>query len=412
MLSRSKKAVSKLEVCNSGFTLGELTIAMIVVTLVVCITLPITISKMRKVDNVSYYLGYKTAQDIWSVVYPKVIIEDDDLASVGLGSNCKKSVYLAGMENGIKEELFKNTIMSNLIDKSKVLYKYFYAYTIDNQMGRCQCTETDPKTGEVLRTWGSDNVSYKGCMNSYGATNPAYDYDCIFTPFQTQPDPGTEEGGGDSSGDGDGDGEDPDTDSGVSPAPGIHPTPSDLCTEIKDNFNVSSAQCATPAIPSTGVTSDTFKNKTPHITFANGLNLYITEYGDIPVLSGSSDDRDKRGYVVYIDINGSNSGGVLYEDIFPFYLLESGKIVPGYSEDVISGPINKEYLKVNVLYDNYSAQSRQIKLLLKDTNFRAAACAIGYVTASGYCDGRTEYDLCKKDYHDCRMIVKEPYKFF
>lgn len=152
MLSRSKKAVSKLEVCNSGFTLGELTIAMIVVTLVVCITLPITISKMRKVDNVSYYLGYKTAQDIWSVVYPKVIIEDDDLASVGLGSNCKKSVYLAGMDNGIKEELFKNTIMSNLIDKSKVLYKYFYAYTIDNQMGRCQCTETDPKTGEVLRT--------------------------------------------------------------------------------------------------------------------------------------------------------------------------------------------------------------------------------------------------------------------
>ena len=79
---------------------------------------------------------------------------------------------------------------------------------------------------------------------------------------------------------------------------------------------------------------------------------------------------------------------------------------------MISGPINKEYMKVNVLYDNYSAQSRQIKLLLKDTNFRAAACAIGYVTASGYCDGRTEYDLCKKDYHDCRMIVKEPYKFF
>ena len=49
---------------RQGFTLGELVIAMVVITLVVCVTLPITLSKMKKVDHVAYWMGYDLMKNI------------------------------------------------------------------------------------------------------------------------------------------------------------------------------------------------------------------------------------------------------------------------------------------------------------------------------------------------------------
>ena len=66
------KKASKLT-HHSGFTLGELTIALVVVTLVVVVTLPITLSKMKKVDYASYYMGYSTVKDMATNILQSVL---------------------------------------------------------------------------------------------------------------------------------------------------------------------------------------------------------------------------------------------------------------------------------------------------------------------------------------------------
>ena len=58
---------------RQGFTLGELTITLIVITIVVIVTLPITISKMKKVDYNSYYMGYSLMKDISANALPEIL---------------------------------------------------------------------------------------------------------------------------------------------------------------------------------------------------------------------------------------------------------------------------------------------------------------------------------------------------
>lgn len=76
---------------KKGFTLGELTITLIIITVVVIITLPITLNKMKRVDGDAYYMGYDTAVDIWanlsSDLQPEVTYEypDDDGSNPGSG---------------------------------------------------------------------------------------------------------------------------------------------------------------------------------------------------------------------------------------------------------------------------------------------------------------------------------------
>ena len=143
------------------------------------------------------------------------------------------------------------------------------------------------------------------------------------------------------------------------------------------------------------------------------MRLYIgSNYGEIAELSDTEDASDKNGFVVYVDVNGKSGHGKLWEDVFPFYLLESGKIIPAYNDVTPAGGNNMDHLKVNVVYDDYSGPNRALKLLMKDANFRSAACAVGYVKSEKYCDGKVQYDLCKDIVRDCRMIVKEPVKMF
>ena len=66
---------------RQGFTLGELTITLIIITMVVVVTLPITYNKMKKVDSNQYYMGYDTALDIWANLSPDLIpdpVEEED----------------------------------------------------------------------------------------------------------------------------------------------------------------------------------------------------------------------------------------------------------------------------------------------------------------------------------------------
>ena len=64
ILRLQRKENCHLSLHRQGFTLGELVIAMVVITLVVCVTLPITLSKMKKVDYTAYYMGYMAVKDM------------------------------------------------------------------------------------------------------------------------------------------------------------------------------------------------------------------------------------------------------------------------------------------------------------------------------------------------------------
>ena len=75
-------SVHKLSKCpvtpfRFGFTLGELTITLIVITMVVVITMPITFNKLKNVDYVSYYTGYEAVKNIAISTLPGLIVEPE-----------------------------------------------------------------------------------------------------------------------------------------------------------------------------------------------------------------------------------------------------------------------------------------------------------------------------------------------
>ena len=72
IIARRNGGGDALNRIRQGFTLGELTIVLIVITIVVIVTLPITLSKMKKVDYDSYYMGYSLMKDISANVLPEV----------------------------------------------------------------------------------------------------------------------------------------------------------------------------------------------------------------------------------------------------------------------------------------------------------------------------------------------------
>lgn len=72
---------------KKGFTLGELTITLIIITVVVIVTLPITLNKMKKVDSYSYYMGYNVAQDIWANLSSDLIPDENTSSSSDDGNS-------------------------------------------------------------------------------------------------------------------------------------------------------------------------------------------------------------------------------------------------------------------------------------------------------------------------------------
>ncbi len=188
-----------------------------------------------------------------------------------------------------------------------------------------------------------------------------------------------------------------------------------FCGEIADLFNVDTESCsvATSSAASAAVSGD-FSKVTPHIVLSNGLQFYIaSSLSNISQLSDAS-QKDRVGFTVYVDINGKAGHNKLYTDVFPFYLLASGKTVPGYKQDGDEeyGANSTNYLSLNVIYDSFSGNNRSVELLLRETSFKNAACATGYVDSSTYCGTSTKYNLCKKSYHDCRFIVNKPFRIF
>ena len=418
---------------RQGFTLGELSIVLVVMTLVVMVTLPITLSKMKKVDYISYWMGYEFMRNISANVIPGFFKEEEDDEDANCAielsdgtcftapfiptpvtkAECEQLVaegypikecyaaindYWAGAVKACKDmgsslpsqeqldQLAKDLYPGTEI--SSTLYEISYG-TRDNDLAVSMGFITSPD--ELFLVWSSEEYSkYSAYFRHF---NPTYTERHANSRYIRH----TQEAVCLSDG-----------------APEEIDYTTLFCQKLEQTFNKYKSDCSVPvATVQAAVPGGNFKNLTPHIELANGLKLYIgSDLGTISELSDAEDELDREGFEIYIDVNGESGKSILWEDVFPFYLLKSGKVIAAYNESSPSGGNNMEHLKVNVVYDDYSGPNRALKLLMKDANFRSAACAVGYIKSSKYCDGKVQYDLCKDTTRDCRMMVKEPIKIF
>lgn len=426
------KKTSKLT-HHSGFTLGELTIALVVVTLVVMVTLPITLSKMKKVDYTSYYMGYNFIKDVSVNVLYKIIenTESEETEECGFEidgvcyskpflptpiskSECE-TLNMRDFWNGMcrsDNDYFAGAVKhcgGDIINLSRGFPFNKLLGIHDWESGFFDATTVEEygfiaDEDGVINIWqgGSSNYCaayyikpdselYNTCSVSLYGSSIGERYIrrdegsniqavCIIEKSDEEPANGAKS----------------------------------FCENVSSTYNIDESNCSVSVadVESSAASLD-FSSLSPHIILSNGLNLYIgSDFDEISELSDAVDVDDRQGFIVYVDVNGKSGKGRLWDDVFPFYLLKSGKVLPAYDADLAAGANNKEYLNVNVLYDSYSSGNRAVKLLLRDSNFKNAACVTGYIKSAKYCDGKTQYDLCKKDYHDCRIIVKEPVKLF
>ena len=207
-------------------------------------------------------------------------------------------------------------------------------------------------------------------------------------------------------------------------------TTTGFCELLFTNFNLpeSHKKCdVTNTTVQEAAASKDFSSLTPHIILPNGLKVYIaSDLAEIEQLNDSPISADKSGFVIYIDVDGSRSKTRLYDDVFPFYLTESGKLIPGYDSTITAGANCEKNLAFDIVYDKFSGSNRKVKKYEAGTvtgsdlnSFKNTACVSGYVRSLKYCgispDMSIIYDgvNCKTDKKaDCRLKVRKPLRIF
>ncbi len=181
-----------------------------------------------------------------------------------------------------------------------------------------------------------------------------------------------------------------------------------------------------------------FSDKEPDMILRNGMYLYNVSQDPQPIdaLTGNSKGRtytkteddgsttvvdlDEWGYTLYIDIDGARGGnGVLWEDVYPFYVTLSGKVIPAYdtANAGLSGGDSKLHLQTSVA-DEYidDATGHKLDWITKSVPFKTSACSMDYVKATTpYCSTApavTTNAQCATTGHDCRLKTIMPVKFF
>lgn len=318
---------------KSAFTLTELAVAMLVMTIIVSATIKLTMNKMSKVDSLSYYMAYTTAVDINSNLLTDETCDLSDLAyhSEDYTPAFKYSTAMIDISK---------------LDESIIL---------------------DTTNNTIREEWDG-----KVSIGANGALTPAV------------------------------------------------PTTKVLCEKIVESFNTKESHCSDVngglAFRIDKPNDFTYALPKP-LVLSNGVKIYFSEnFGAIDQLAGAAKE-DRYGYVLYIDSNGDSGHNKLYEDVFPFYILASGKTIPAYDPAITAGANSNKHLSLNVVYDDYIDGTRVVKTLMKDTNFKNAACRTGYIVSSKYCVDSSnnvieKYATCNNKARDCRFTINAPIKLF
>ena len=187
------------------------------------------------------------------------------------------------------------------------------------------------------------------------------------------------------------------------------------------NTATGSDECEGDTISST--TTD-FSSKKADITLRNGLKLFNLRQNPakITVLSNNIAGESYKdvpnineyGYTIYADINGSQGKSLLWDDVYPFYVTMSGKVIPAYDKTINpdgAGGDNKLHLQISV--QNEAANPAE--WIVKSVSFKEGACKMGYIGPStSYCSTTPAYSTvtkCADTESDCRMKVIMPVRF-
>ena len=210
-----------------------------------------------------------------------------------------------------------------------------------------------------------------------------------------------------------------------------------LCKKIKDNYNdargkykmndntepciaVKDEDVDHAAYHDRNFRADVFDN--PQILLDNGMIIHILSDtpSKIAPLTASETEQasaSNSGFTIFIDINGKSGKSNLYEDVFPFYLMLDGSVVPDYDYSGIGGANDSEMLSFGVTYNDFSSGSRQIKSLENDISYQRAACLTGAVTSPVYCkDAKANTTISKSSIctteANCKIKVNKPFVMF
>ena len=172
-----------------------------------------------------------------------------------------------------------------------------------------------------------------------------------------------------------------------------------------------------------------FANMRPDIVLRNGMRIYNINgnpYNPLPPLSNNTSgkvyyneadaemDIDTTGYIAFIDIDGSSGTSTLWQDIFPFYITMSGKVIPAYRNDF--GGSNKAYLSVSVYNEISNDGGTRKSWVVKSVSFKEAACRSGYISQMAtYCSTAPAigaHATCSATGSDCRIQAIPPIKWF
>ncbi len=176
------------------------------------------------------------------------------------------------------------------------------------------------------------------------------------------------------------------------------------------------------------VNADTteFSDLTPDLILRNGVRLYNVHKDPdlIPQLrivgqddETSEKDMNQQGYIVYADVDGSKGNSILWEDVYPFYITLSGRVIPAYDSEANpdgSGGDSENHLQVSVKNETYSSNGHRImRWLSKSVSFKEGGCQSGYVNSSTpYCGGLFYNNECSSGNSSCQLKIIRPLKFF
>ena len=427
---------------KKAFTLAEIMVAIVIMSIVVAVVVPITKDKLQKVDYATYYLGYKTLQPIITEIMPKILekIKQEECV-LEIGNTCystkpkkahpvTKSVCETMKSNGsgIEQCKHNNDYWAGAVQEcsektinmpTRASLQEFRKFIMNGNSYNTDLLKNtigiDISAGDVFNIWSNEEVNiWLMGENAYGYEfsenmsnwRSAYKYVSRNTPDYYY--------------------------MCVKPMPDPADYTKDLLRGMAETFSttqVDDSLDTTVADIQGAVATRRFNDVEPHVTLTNGVRIYVgAHYDDIPKLSDAEPD-DRKGWLLYLDVNGKKGRSGLYEDVYPFYLLKSGKIVPDYEAGNVAGASSEENMSVQVLYDEFD-DVNNIRLERRLTpvatggadvnSFKSAACASGYIKSATYCGYNVDADnnlinpnnpncsLSANVTMDCRIKVKAP----
>ena len=426
---------------KKAFTLAEIMVAIVIMSIVVAVVVPITKDKLQKVDYATYYLGYKTLQPIITEIMPDILekIKQEECV-LEIGDTCYST-------KPKKAPPVAKSVCETMKTTHHGIERCYYS--TDHWAGAvqlCDGKNNMPTQNDLLniKNYISNGNSYD--MNSLQELGITIDEDNDFylwsreeanTGFPWGLIPGRYARAYDYTLNAD------DVFPGafrdksgyytmcVKPMPDPADYTKDLLNGIAETFSttqVDDSLDTTVADIQGAVATRRFNDVEPHVTLTNGVRIYVgAHYDDIPKLSDAEPD-DRKGWLLYLDVNGKKGRSRLYEDVYPFYLLKSGKIVPDYEAGNVAGASSEENMSVQVLYDVFD-DVNNIRLERRLTpvatggadvnSFKSAACASGYIKSATYCGYEVDADNnlinpnnnpdCSQNVTmDCRIKVKAP----